>query len=752
MGRDIGIFTIGVFLVLSLVVASSGEVQFTAPGGERAAPARHAQHPQPGAQPEAAPTPTSAQQAHEHSEAAPGARIAGQDSGRAGHADGHDAARAALAAGRGDDAHAHEDTATASQPRSTAAGAGHADGHDETAAHDGHGGDAAGHEDGHTAGHGDGQATGEDGGAHGEHGGHDAEHQGDGRVDGAEHPGDGQHPDPAWGSREEGFMPVAAPQNRMTGWTPKAVGETDIIRLQYGPYVIPAGSDLSRVDIEIVGADAQLIGAGPEARFADGSPVPHELMHIHHAHLVRPGPDGYSWVFGTGGESTRGRLQPVKEADPREDRWWGIPLHRGEPLAVISMPHNMGPRDLVIWLEFELEIIHGTREQILEATGRDYRPVQPILHGTTFNVPRTGGTYVWPRDMKPGDGSDEGQGQTDPNAFMSTPHRDNASVVPGVGHVWTAPSDGEIIIGSGHMHEGGLFVHAANLGSEDKPCADSRRPGFKGTSMVEISAFYPPGLFPAHPSMGITQPGWRAYVKKGDRIAINGVFDTRKFAYPDQMSFFGWYWDGDVTVPESKRCVSELVDEPEATWEEIVASLPFQIAKRTTDGEAMHDDHAHGDVLCIADGCNDYSAAPPKPGPATTEVLISNFEFKPGTSGGGAQAGLLGPMADGPPVVQRGQALNFRNLDYARGAVRHQVTSCYGPCNGPTVGHMGSYPQSDGLFFSGPIGYVPLAETGSGNNKATPSWSLDTSDLEPGYYGYYCKSHPSMRGGFWVAE
>jgi plastocyanin len=48
------------------------------------------------------------------------------------------------------------------------------------------------------------------------------------------------------------------------------------------------------------------------------------------------------------------------------------------------------------------------------------------------------------------------------------------------------------------------------------------------------------------------------------------------------------------------------------------------------------------------------------------------------------------------------------------------------------------------------MGYLALAETASNENQATPTWSLDTSKLEPGYHAYYCFQHRWMRGAFYV--
>src|SRR5690242_14484873 len=42
--------------------------------------------------------------------------------------------------------------------------------------------------------------------------------------------------------------PVPTPTNRASGWAPQAPGTTQTLDLDFGPYVVTAGSDLSRLD------------------------------------------------------------------------------------------------------------------------------------------------------------------------------------------------------------------------------------------------------------------------------------------------------------------------------------------------------------------------------------------------------------------------------------------------------------------------------------------------------------------------
>jgi hypothetical protein len=534
---------------------------------------------------------------------------------------------------------------------------------------------------------------------------------------------------------------------------PKPAGTRETIKLQYGPFPLPPGHDASQVGIELFGAEGLLVAAKPSIRWADGTAISHEQgVHLHHAHLFRAdlraadGSDkrsGYRWVFGTGDEQTMGSFEVLSKADPRGRRY-GVQLHR-EPMLMVWMPMNMDDREKVVYVEFEFEFVHGTEREIERLTGGDQRPLESVLYGSTFNVPKAGGLYAWPLQAKRVEGDALSNSQLDPETFMTSEPTRSSSVRPGIGHLWTAPGDGELVGAAGHMHEGGVNVTFSNLGSEASPCPnDGDR--FPGTKVFESSAYYPRGRFPTHLKMGTTQPGWRVRVKKGDRIAINGVYDTRTYAWPDQMSVVGIYYDPGVSVSASERCRPVLVDQPQAAPTTAAASVPWQTAKRGDDGSSLF--HEMRDP-CVADGCNDYGAPPARRGANATRIVIDNFSFGPGDLGRSSLMGsLLGPGTGAAPVVRRGAALTFVNLDYVRNAgTRHAVTSCHGPCNGP---HTMTYPNSDGRFYSGPIGYVPLAETASAENQATPTWTLDTSKLAPGYYTYYCFHHRWMRGAFYV--
>ena len=60
------------------------------------------------------------------------------------------------------------------------------------------------------------------------------------------------------------------------------------------------------------------------------------------------------------------------------------------------MLHNKTPEALTVYLKIRIQMVYGTHDQIEEATGHDYRPLTPVLIGSTFNVPRTGGLFDYP--------------------------------------------------------------------------------------------------------------------------------------------------------------------------------------------------------------------------------------------------------------------------------------------------------------------------------------------------------------------
>jgi plastocyanin len=512
---------------------------------------------------------------------------------------------------------------------------------------------------------------------------------------------------------------VPDPIGRAEAWVPRDAGTKEWITLDYGPYVVHPGSDLGRMDVEIVGADGYAVGFRPSVVYADGSMAPSHTIHIHHAHWywLDPQHEGnHRWIYGTGEERTQGSILPAARAEGAWDkgRRYGVKLSAGDRLGFLSMLHNKTAQTQVVFLRVKIQMIYGTQDQIKEAKDLELQNLLPVLIGSTFNVPRTGDIFDFPLDVT--------KKTMGPHSNYHNPISD-VEVKPGVGQVFTMPWDGTIIIGAGHSHPGAKEVVLSNLGTKSDPCTgDGDR--FPGVTLARSRNITRGGVFPSEEfQMGLTQPGWRVHVRKGDRLALNGVYDARKFAFSDAMSYFGLYVDRSTKTTDSEACEAELVGRPGAPQSKVIRTVPNQ-------------DWGHH-ALPTCKRCNKRGKRP-EPGPQTNTVHIAGHQYLPGNLGSSGE-----PM--GPPVVEKGDALRFVNEDYAAGGVRHTVTSCKAPCNGEYVAN---YPFADGVFESGALGYTWQETYVTARDE--PTWELDTSKLDKGYYTYYCRLHAWMRGGFYV--
>jgi plastocyanin len=516
------------------------------------------------------------------------------------------------------------------------------------------------------------------------------------------------------------------PTNRASGWAPQPAGTTGTINLDFGPYVVEAGTDLSRIDFTPAGATGFTTEVHTFVLNPDGTKVAGNEVHTHHVHLLKGNPNNpqyLDWLYGTGEEMTGGSIAERAKADPKygAGRRYGIPMTQGSMLGELSMLHNMTSETRTVYIRFQLTFVYGSRAEIKQAKHLDFHPLTPQIFGGTFNVPRTGGAYAWPvqlgRDVK-----DAGQ-----NHGTMTSNPTPSKLEPGVGVVWTAPYSGTIVVSAGHLHAGGTDAVLSNLGSKAHPCPQQGLSGYPGTTLLDSRVIGHHGVWPTNDyQMGLSQYDWRAYVHKGDRLAINGGYLPQKFSFPDAMVFAGVYVDQAAPPPPSAGCAPFLAQHPHASWRHVIRT-------NINHPWSMYPDQP------TCSPC-DHKEARPKPGPATDVVQIADMQYLPGNGGNSG-------LPNGPPVVTRGDTLQFVNEDYADSLMRHTVSSCNAPCNG--AGMMTNYPFLNGQFESGVLGY--MWEDAYVSTSTTPQWSLDTRTMKPGYYTFFCRIHPFMRGDFYVA-
>ena len=484
-------------------------------------------------------------------------------------------------------------------------------------------------------------------------------------------------------------------------FVPRAPGTRENLRFYYGPYEVPPGWDANRVDLTLPMRNGMVVSVEPGMRrVADGSEPSHQEGHIHHAHWfsLNPGSetDNYTygltdWFFGNGDEETKADFTQRSAAQPRGPIYGG---HIGphEPQPMIYMLHNKTAAPMEVWIMLEVTFIHGTLEQLNARGRRPYHEVTGVLFGRTFDVKRN---------------------RASRDGTFETPEDDRRGVIE-----WTSPISGTLIGTGSHLHPGGLRVITENYGSRRRPCPDAGG-GYGGTVLLKSDALWRKRVrFSEDFQMEVTHPAFRAPIRKGDRIRIAGIYENRHHGWYDVMTHQGLYID-ERQKPKG-RCRPYLVGRAARRGLDVTAGVP----NRSWG-------HHPTDTVCGrrygARRC-DLPEGPRQPGVPTDQVTIANFLYQPGNQG------------SGPAQVSQGTSLRFLNLDQLAG-IRHSVTTCRWPCNGPYVAN---YPLPNGVWDSGTLGYDPI-DGGSANPIAqTPA------SLPAGRYAYFCRIHPWMRGAFQV--
>lgn len=509
---------------------------------------------------------------------------------------------------------------------------------------------------------------------------------------------------------------------------PQPPGTEVELELRYGPFLIAPGANSNRIHADVQPHEGFLTYFAPALVDADTSKEPGHLLHLHHAHWLRPARDGeptYSaglaWVFGTGGEATVGDVDARSAAEPGGPRY-GIHLRSAEPFELVYMVHNFGKEPAKLYLLVKARFVYGSAEQVRAAggcpgataalgcaAGQEFRALQGRIWGATFDVPR------------------EAEGD---DSYTHPPDEP-------LGMMFTAARDGTAIGAAGHLHENGKEVVLANLGPEGSACEqDLDGDGWPGITVLRSRKVdRDPATWPTSHDyqMEVTPPAWRAPVRAGDRITQFGVYANQLHATYTAMSYVGMYTDLAQAPPArgEEGCTlantrAALVGGAESDSAAGVLSQPWK------------EDHGHNCGPGMHHECEEPQERP-EPGPAASQVLITDFTFRDG------DRSLQGAEAL-PPLVAKGASLRFVSLDAAAG-IRHAVTSCAWPCNGEVASN---YPQSDGRFDSGRLGNLDALDRAlSGGKETAPVWETP-KDLEPGVYTYFCRMHPFMRGWFVV--
>src|SRR3954453_1108577 len=277
----------------------------------------------------------------------------------------------------------------------------------------------------------------------------------------------------------------------------------------------------------------------------------------------------------------------------------------------------------------------------------------------------------------------------------------------GFAHEWTVPHDTTLVGTGGHLHPGGLYTELTVTR------------GGKTVRLFRSQAKYfePAGAVSWDVSMTVTKANWRPTLKAGDVVKVHATYDISKASWYETMGIMvTWYAEG--ARPDGKDPFTSGVD-------------PNGIL---THGHLAENRNHGGSPGGLPNPTSMLS------GPPTNNVNIRQFTYGRGDL---ANRGKL-------PVVKRGHALKFTNLDSQSDtplseAAYHTITACKTPCNKLTGI---AYPVANGSrqFDSAELGYGPSYATAAANRN---TWSTP-KNLPRGTYSYFCRIHPFMRGAFRV--
>jgi plastocyanin len=546
--------------------------------------------------------------------------------------------------------------------------------------------------------------------------------------------------------------PPASPSDpiahRGDRYVPQAAGTVEHLKFYFGPYTVGAGQDMNRFDLDLPLRNGYILSVEPSLRNATTmEEYVHQTAHIHHAHWFRADignlEDNYfnyagfgaaEWIFGNGDEETKADFQPRTDADP-SGPIYGQYIPTGGVGPVIYMIHNKSAQPIVAYIQLEITFLHGTPEELNAPGNRPVHDIRGMLMGRTFDVRREpNGDGVW----------DTTSGNKNKKAIE-----------------WVSQVDGTLIGTGGHLHPGGLHIAVENRGSEKTPCNGSAPGG--GELIFDSQAVWHKARYSEDFQMTVTDPHWRAPIHKGDRIRLTGYYENKDHSWITAMTHEGFYIDDQQ--PPRAGCAAYSVGLPPVAAPRLIKltsckrvsgksrrrclatqrrQRALNTRRRAVARQAQFNplkgvlSHGWGKPEAI---CGEEYGAPAcerkttdrGPGMTTDTVTIENFQYLPG------DLSLSGQM--GAPVqVKRGSSLRFVNADEDLN-IRHSVTTCAWPCNGPYVSN---YPLADGAWESGTLGYDVV-------DGGTPDPVAETpKDLPVGKYSYFCRIHPWMRGAFEV--
>jgi plastocyanin len=364
------------------------------------------------------------------------------------------------------------------------------------------------------------------------------------------------------------------------------------------------------------------------------------------------------------------------------------------------MIHNLTPTPTKVFITYDIDFLPDS-----EAAAASVTPIHPLWMDVSgiraypvFNALR---------------GTGKKGKYTFPNMAKGAARKDI-----GVAHQFTAQNDMTLVGTAGHLHPGGLYddLTATRNGVTKRL--------FRSTAKY----FEPAGAVSWDVSMTATKPSWRPTLKKGDTLNVSATYDVSHASWYETMGIMVVFY-ADGKQADGKDPFTQGVD---ATGLLTHGHLP------------ENNNHGGSKLSGLPDPSSLLAGAP------TKTVNIKDFLY---TRGDLSLTGRNGR----PPIVKRGQSINFVNLDDSsrevslRDAKYHTITACKTPCNGTTgIAYPTANAPARYQFDSAELGYGPtgiLQDATAAANRHT--WKTP-KNLPSGTYSYFCRIHPFMRGAFRV--
>jgi plastocyanin len=563
-------------------------------------------------------------------------------------------------------------------------------------------------------------------------------------------------------------------------------GSCTRMRFSYGPLVVKPGQNdvlVGPVTIEKPSRDGYITRFRPDLVLQDGTVPPVEQVHLHHGTWLSVPSYGNSAFFASGEEKT---IAPFP-------RGYGMPIKATDAWALLYMVHSAVTKPMVVFITYDVDFIPKEK-----AAKWNMKPAYPVWMDVrpsgypVYNNQRAfggaDGECTWPKEQC---ASFDPWGKTIVGQGKPGNGKGEDLKLPVKGESFGAIDNftGGTLIGiGGHLHPGGLRNEidlvrggqATRIYTGEADYWDWKDPSKVGGPKTSWDY-----------SMEITgAPYWGVHMKPGDSLRSNAVYDTTVQSTYENMGIAVALMapdkaDGTPTAPgvdpfstpkdTSQDCKTNGLLHPQlgniATATAKAKKTKSKKASAAKKGKANKRSKKkakrkkvaapayNGPYLCdhgivthghFAENGNHSGAVgsklAAKVGSATGNVGILNFLYNPGD--------LTTISMTGLPTVKLGSTLRFANADGL--AIYHTVTSCAYPCTGPTSA---SFPLADGKtslgrpldFDSGEIGF---GAPEIGPAKQTIEYQLPITAKEgfqPGeVVTYFCRIHPSMRGGFEV--